>query len=320
MARMAALFLMLCVAAGTTAHGQPFPSKLITFVVPFAAGSGTDTVARLLAHHLGIALGQTVIIENKAGANGVIAAQQVARSTADGHTLLVAINTTHSANPAGMIKNVPYDPIKDFTPVSRVGNYIFVLLVNKEVPAASVKELIAYGNANPGKLSFASGNGTGIVAGKALAHWTKLDLLHVPYRSTPPAVNDVLGGRVSMMFVDLITTLSHIQAGTLRPLAVTTKGRTPLLPDLPSLHEQGLENYDITSWCGIFAPANTPRDVVVRLNSELVKIINSAEVKQRLTDVGFEAISSTPEGLDEFVKAQLVLWTRLIKDTGIEAQ
>jgi tripartite-type tricarboxylate transporter receptor subunit TctC len=320
MGRMAALFLMLGVAAGTAAHGQPFPSKLITFVVPFAAGSGTDTVARQLGHHLGIALGQTVIIENKAGANGVIAAQQVARSAPDGYTLLVATNTTHSANPAGMIKNVPYDPIKDFTPVSRVGNYIFVLLINKDVPATSVKELIAYGNANPGKLSFASGNGTGIVAGKALAHWTKLDLLHVPYRSTPPAVNDVLGGRVSMMFVDLITTLSHIQAGTLRPLAVTTKGRTPLLPELPSLHEQGLENYDITSWCGIFAPANTPRDVVVRLNGELRKIIDSAEVKQRLADVGFEAISSTPEGLDEFVKAQLVLWTRLIKDTGIEAQ
>ena len=320
MGRIASLVLMLCLAAGTAAHGEPFPSRTITMVVPFAAGSGTDTVARLLGHHLSIALGQAVIIENKAGANGVIAAQHVARSAPDGHTLLVATNTTHSANPAGMIKNVPYDPIKDFAPVARVGNYIFVLLVNKDVPAASLKELIAYGKANPKTLSFASGNGTGIVAGKALAHWTGLDLLHVAYRSTPPAVNDVLGGRVSMMFVDIITTLSHIQAGTLRALAVTTKARTPLLPNLPSLHEQGLENYDITSWCGIFAPANTPKEVVARLNGELVKIIDSPEVKQRLTDVGFEAISSSPEGLDEFVRAQLVLWTRLIKDTGIEAQ
>jgi tripartite-type tricarboxylate transporter receptor subunit TctC len=320
MGRVASLLLALCLAASTAAHGQPFPNKTITFVVPFAAGSGTDTVARLLAHHLGIALAQTVIVENKAGANGVIAAQHVARSAPDGYTLLVATNTTHSANPAGMIKNVPYDAINDFAPVVRVGNYIFVLLVNKDVPATSLKELIAYGKANPGKLSFASGNGTGIVAGKALAYWTGLDLLHVPYRSTPPATNDVLGGRVSMIVVDIITTLPHIQAGTLRALAVTTKGRTPLLPDLPSLHEQGLENYDITSWCGIFAPANTPKEVVGRLNGELRKIIDSPEVKQRLANVGFEAISSTPEGLDEFVKAQLVLWKRLIKDTGIEAQ
>jgi tripartite-type tricarboxylate transporter receptor subunit TctC len=320
MGRIASLLLMLCMTAGSAAHGQPFPSKTVTLVVPFAAGSGTDTVARLLAHHLQPALGQTVIVENKAGANGVIAAQHVARSSPDGHTLLVATNTTHSANPAGMIKNVPYDPIGDFTPVARVGTYIFVLLVNKDVPVTSIKELVAYGNANPGKLSFASGNGTGVVAGKALAYWTKLDLLHVPYRSTPPAVNDVLGGRVSMMVVDIITTLSHIQAGTLRPLAVTTKERTPLLPDLPSLHEQGLENYDITSWCGIFAPANTPKEVVGRLNSELVKIIGSAEVKKRFADIGFEGISSTPEGLDTFVRAQLVLWRRLIKDTGIEAQ
>src|SRR5581483_11399457 len=200
-------------------------------------------------------------------------------------TLLVATNTTHSANPAGMIKNVPYDAVKDFAPVSRVGTYIFVLVVNPEIPARSLQELIAYGKANPGKLSFASG--TGIVAGKALGHWTGLDLLHVPYKSTPPAVNDVLGGRVSMIFVDLITTLSHIQAGSLRALAVTTRERTALLPDLPSLHEQGLENYDITSWCGIFAPAGTPPEAVGRLNAELRRIIGSAEVKKRLADVGF---------------------------------
>src|SRR5581483_1319979 len=255
MGRLLSLLVAVCIASAQAVRAESFPSKTVTLVVPFAAGSGTDTVARLLGHHLTAALGQTVIVENKAGANGVIAASYVARSAPDGHTLLVATNTTHSANPAGMIKNVPYDAVKDFAPVSRVGTYIFVLVVNPEIPARSLQELIAYGKANPGKLSFASGNGTGIVAGKALGHWTGLDLLHVPYKSTPPAVNDVLGGRVSMIFVDLITTLSHIQAGSLRALAVTTRERTALLPDLPSLHEQGLENYDITSWCGIFAPA-----------------------------------------------------------------
>jgi tripartite-type tricarboxylate transporter receptor subunit TctC len=317
---LVSLVFFACLTAAGAAHAQSFPTRTVTLVVPFAAGSGTDTVARLLGHHLIGALGQTVIVENKAGANGVIAASYVARSAPDGHTLLVATNTTHSANPAGMIKSVPYDAVKDFAPVSRVGTYIFVLAINPEVPARSLKELIAYGKANPGKLSFASGNGTGIVAGKALAYWTGLDLLHVPYRSTPPAVNDVLGGRVSMIFVDLITTLPQIEAGSLRAIAVTTKERTRLLPDLPSLHEQGLENYDITSWCGIFAPAGTPKDVVDRLNAELRKIIENDEVRKRLADVGFEAISSTPEQLGEFVSAQLVLWKRLIKDTGIEAQ
>jgi tripartite-type tricarboxylate transporter receptor subunit TctC len=320
MGRAVWVVLVFCMMASEAAHAQSFPSKALTFVVPFAAGSGTDTVARLLAHHLSIALGQTVIVENKAGANGVIAASYVARAAADGYTLLVATNTTHSANPAGMIKNVPYDAVNDFTPVTRVGTYIFVLVTNPDVPARSLQELIAYGHANPGKLSFASGNGTGIVAGKALAHWTGLDLLHVPYRSTPPAMKDVLGGRVSMMFIDLITTLPQIQAGSLRALAVTTKARTPLLPELASLHEQGLENYDITSWCGIFAPANTPKEVVARLNAELRKIIESSEVTSRLAAVGFETIASTPEQLGEFVKTQLVLWKRLIKDTGTEAQ
>jgi tripartite-type tricarboxylate transporter receptor subunit TctC len=219
-----------------------------------------------------------------------------------------------------MIKNVPYDAINDFTAVTRVGTYINVLVTNTDVPARSLRELIAYGNANPGKLSFASGNGTGIVAGKALARWTGVDLLHVPYRSTPQALNDVLGGRVSMMFVDLTTALSQIQAGSVRALAVTTKERTPLFPELPSLYEQGLKDYDITSWCGIFAPANTPKEVVERLNAELRKIIESAEVNRRLADIGFEAIASSPEQLDDFVKAQLVLWKRLIKDTGTEPQ
>jgi tripartite-type tricarboxylate transporter receptor subunit TctC len=295
MGRVAWLILAFCVTANGVAHSQSFPTKTIALVVPFAAGSGTDTVARLLGHHLSIALDQTVLVENKAGASGVIAASYVARAT-------------------------PYDAINDFTAVTRVGTYINVLVTNTDVPARSLRELIAYGNANPGKLSFASGNGTGIVAGKALARWTGVDLLHVPYRSTPQALNDVLGGRVSMMFVDLTTALSQIQAGSVRALAVTTKERTPLFPELPSLYEQGLKDYDITSWCGIFAPANTPKEVVERLNAELRKIIESAEVNRRLADIGFEAIASSPEQLDDFVKAQLVLWKRLIKDTGTEPQ
>ena len=317
-----ALLLAACCALlpWVGADAQPFPTKPLTLVVPFAPGSGTDTVSRLIGQHLGTALGQPVVIENKAGANGVLAAQHVARSAPDGYTLLAATNTTHSANPGGMVKNVPYDAVKDFAPVARAGNYIFALVVNPDVPAKTLPELIAHAKANPGKLTIASGNGTGIVAAETLKRAAGIDILHVPYKSTPPALNDILGGRISTMFIDLTTGLSHINAGSIRPLAVTTLERTRLLPDLPSLNEAAVKNYDITSWCGFFAPASTPKEVVDRLNAELRKVIEGEEVKKRLGEAGFDAFSSTPEELGRFVQEQVVLWTRLIKESGIEAQ
>ena len=313
---LAAGFLSL---AATVALAQAYPSKPITIVVPFGPGSGTDTVSRLIGQYLSVAFNQSVVIENKAGANGAIAATHVARAPADGHTLLMATNSTHAANPS-LMKNLTYDPLKDFAPLARVGSYIFMLVINPQIPAKTMPELIAYAKDNPGKLSYASGNTTGIVAGETLKRWAGLDILHVPYKSTPPAINDLLGGRVSMMFIDLTTGLPHVQSGTLRALAVTTKERTALLPDLPSLHEAGVTNYDITSYAAVFAPAGTPKELVTRLNAELRKIVENLEVKQKLTTAGFDAFSSTPEQLDEFVKTQLVLWGRLIKDSGIEAQ
>jgi tripartite-type tricarboxylate transporter receptor subunit TctC len=310
---------LLGLAATNAAFTQPYPTKPITIVVPFGPGSGTDTVSRLVGQYLGMALNQSVVVENKAGANGAIAATYVARAPADGHTLLMATNSTHAANPS-LMKNLTYDPVKDFAPLARVGSYIFMLVINPQIPAKTIPELIAYAKDNPGKLSYASGNTTGIVAGETLKRWAGLDILHVPYKSTPPAINDLLGGRVSMMFIDLTTGLPHVQSGALRALAVTTKERTALLPDLPSLHEAGVTNYDITSYAAVFAPAGTPKEIVTRLNAELRKIVETPEVKQKLTTAGFDAFSSTPEQLDEFVKAQLVLWSRLIKDSGIEPQ
>lgn len=309
-----------CVTLAVVPAGaQEFPTKPITIVVPFGAGSGTDTISRLIGQQLGVALGQSVVIENKAGASGSIAASYVARQPADGHTLLMATNSTHSANPS-LIKNLPYDPVKDFAPVARAGSYIFVLAVNKDVPAKSLQELIAYTKANPGKLSYASGNTTGIVAGETFKRWAGIDLLHVPYKSTPQAVTDVLSGRVSMIVIDLTTGLTHIQAGGLRALAVTTKQRSALLPDLPTLHESGVSNYDITSWAGLFAPAATPKPVVARLNAEMQKVIAHPEVKAKLAAAGFEAFSGPPESLGQFVQEQIALWSKLIKDSGIEAQ
>ena len=203
-------------------------------MVPFAAGSGTDSITRIIGQQLSVALNQSVVIENKVGASGVLAATYVARAAPDGYTLLMATNSTHSANPH-LFKSLSYDPVKDFAPVARAGSYVFMLVVNPDVPAKTLPELVAYAKANPGKLTYASGNTTGIVAGETLKSKAGIDVLHVPYKSTPPAINDVLGGRVSMMFIDLAPGLEHVRAGTMRPLAVTTKERSALLPDLPSL-------------------------------------------------------------------------------------
>jgi tripartite-type tricarboxylate transporter receptor subunit TctC len=301
------------------ASALDYPSKPITIIVPFGPGSGTDTVTRVIAQPLGVALNQTIVIENKPGANGTIAAAQVARSSPDGHTLLMSTNSPHSAAPS-LTKSLTYDPVKDFAPLSRVGSYTFILVVNPAVPATSIAELIAYAKDNPGKLTYASGNTSGIVAGETLKHATEINILHIPYKTIPPALNDVLGGRISMIFTDLTPGLPHVRAGTLRALAVTRLQRSALVPDVPSMHEAGVTNFDMDSWAGMFAPANTPVDIVTRLNTELRKIIGDPKVKAQMANIGFEAFSSAPEELGEFVKVQLVKWSKMIKDAGIEPE
>ena len=318
MRRLFRCLVAICLWAGA-AHAETYPSRQITIVVPFAAGSGTDSIARIIGQQLSIALKQSVVIENKVGASGVIAATYVARSAPDGYTLLMATNSTHSANPF-LFKSLSYDPVRDFAPVARAGSYVFMLVVNKDLPAKTLPELVAYAKANPGKLTYASGNTTGIVAGETLKSRAGIDVLQVPYKSTPPALNDVIGGRVSMMFIDLAPGLEHVRAGTLRALAVTTKERSALLPDLPSLHEAGIPGYDVTSWAGLFAPAGTPPEVVTRLNDEVRKIIADPDAKAKIAVTGFDAFSGPPETLAAFVQSELVTWGKLIKDAGIEPQ
>ena len=315
--RMFVLFAAAVLAP--QAGAQHYPSKPITVVVPFGPGSGTYVVTRAIAQPLSQALKQSVVIENKPGANGAIAAAQVARSAPDGYTLLMSTNSPHSAAPS-LNKTIAYDPLKDFVGLSRVGSYTFMVAVHRDVPVTSVAELIAYANANPGKLSYASGNTSGIVAGETLKHAAGINILHVPYKSIPTALNDVLAGRVSMILTDMTPGLPHIKAGTLRALAVTRLKRSTLLPDVPSLHEAGVPNFDMDSWAGLFAPANTPNDIVVRLNSELRAIIDNPEVRARIAALGFEAFSSSPAELDEFAKVQLVKWTKMIRDAGIEQE
>jgi tripartite-type tricarboxylate transporter receptor subunit TctC len=301
------------------ANAQSYPSKPITFVLPFGPGSGSDLIGRIIGQRLGAALGQSVIIETKPGANGAIAAAQVARSAPDGYTIFLASNTPMAAAPS-LNKAISYDPIKDFIALCRIGSFTQLLLVHPDIPAKSVQELVAYAKANPGKLSFASANASSVVAGETLKRTAGLDLLHVPYRTSVPAVQDVLGGRVSMLFTDMATGLPHHRSGALRGLATTRLQRSALVPELPTLDESGVKGFDMDSWAAFFLPANTPRDIVTRLNTELRKIIDNPEVKAQIAATGFEAFSSSPEELDGFTKAQLVKWTKMIKDAGIQPE
>jgi len=301
------------------AHAQTYPNKPITIIVPFGAGSATDTITRVVGQQLSIALKQSVVVENRPGANGALAALYVARAAPDGYTLFMSTNSPHSAVPF-LMKNVAYDVNKDFTAITRMGSYTLMLVTHPSVPAKNVKELIAHARANPGKLSYASGNTSGVVAGATLAHWAKIDLLHVPYKSAPPAIQDLLAGRVSMMFNDFTTSMPHVQAKTMNAFAVTRIKRSALFPELPTMDEAGVEGFDMDSWAGIFGPGNMPPAIVTQLNTELRKIIDSAEVKQKLRAAGFEAFSSSPKEMDDFMKVQLAKWGRMIKDAGIQPE
>ena len=314
---LAALPLAVTLMSGA-ALAQTYPTRNITLVLPFAAGSGTDTTTRLIGKELGTALGVSMVIDNKAGANGSIAASYVARSAPDGYTLFVTTNTSHSANPY-LLKNMTYDPVKDFTPIARTGDLPFMLVIHPEIPANSVADLIALAKKEPGKYSYASGSSAAIVAGATFARLAGIDLLHVPYKSSPPALTDLIAGRVSMMFIDVPTGLPHVNAKALKALAVTTKQPSALLPHLPTM-DATVKGFDITSWQGYFGPANMPKDVVVRLNAEIRKVIERPDIKSQLAERGMEAFSGPPEEFDAFVKEQLVVWEKLITEAGIEKQ
>lgn len=317
----------LCTLAALASFGASFgaqaadyPTQTIKLIVPFSAGSGTDAIARITAQALGEALKGTVIVDNKAGANGVIAAEFVAKSPPDGYTLFMTTNTTHSANPS-LMKRLPYDPIKSFAPVSRLGNLPFMLVVNNKLPVKTVAELMAYGKSKPGELTYASGNSTGIISGATFAHMAGIDMLHVPYKSTPPAIVDVIGGQVSMMFVDTAAGMAMVKGGKMRALAVTTEERSKLFPELPPMAATpGLKGFDITSWNGVFAPAGTPRDIVEKLNKALVGMTQEKATSEKMAALGFDAFGSTPDELGVFVATELVKWSKLVKNANIQPE
>ncbi len=320
MRKLFAVFATVAVAVLLTVavRAEDYPTRPITFVAVFGPGSASDTICRIIADPLSKALGQPVVVEDRPGADGALAALYVHHQPADGYTLLMGTNSPLSADPF-LHKDVAYDPVKDFVPVTRVGSFTLMLVVDPKLPIHSIKELVAYAKANPGKLSFASGNTAGIVAGDTLAKWAGIKMLHVPYKSTPPALEDIIGGRVSMMFADFTTAIPHVQAGTLRALAVTRIKRSSLFPELPTMDEAGIKGFNIDAWAGLVAPAGTPPEIVTKLNGALRKIIDSPDVQQKFKNVGFEGFSSTPDELGDYIKAQLVEWKKMVTDANIQS-
>jgi tripartite-type tricarboxylate transporter receptor subunit TctC len=304
---------------GAVANAQNYPDKPITIVVPFGPGSGTDVITRIIAQPLGVALNQNIVVETKPGANGAIAATYVAHATPDGYTLFMSTNSPHSAAPT-LNKSINYDPIKDFTGITRVGSYTIMLAVDGRLPFKSVAELVAHAKANPGKLSYGSGNTAGIVSGALFKQWAGVDVVHVPYKTVPQAITDVLGGQIPIVFTDLSPGLPHFASGALRPLASTRLQRSTLLPSVPTFAELGATNFEVDAWAALFAPAGTPPTVINRINAEVRKILADPKVKEQVAKVGFETFTSTPAELNEFAKVQLVKWTKMIKDAGINPE
>jgi putative tricarboxylic transport membrane protein len=316
---LVAVAAIAAVLSGSALYADNFPSRPVTFTAVFGPGSASDTICRIIADPLGQALKQPVIVEDRPGADGALAALYVHHQPADGYSLLMATNSPLSADPF-LLKDLAYDAEKDFAPVTRVGSFTLMLVVNPDLPIHSMKDLVDYAKANPGKLSYASGNTAGVVGGKTLANYAGVDMLHVPYKSSPPAIEDVIAGRVSMMFADFTVAMPHVSANQVRALAVTRIKRSALFPDLPTLDEAGIKGFNLDAWAGLVAPAGTPPDVIAKLNGALRKIIDSPEVQAKFKNVGFEGFSSTPEELGNFIKVQLGEWGKMVKEAGLSPQ
>jgi len=298
---------------------QSYPTAPITLVVPFAAGSGTDGVARSVAQKLSERLKQPVIVENKAGASAQIAAQHVAAAKPDGYTLFMTTNTSHSANPA-LFKSLKYDPIKDFTPILRVGELPFALAINPGVPAKTLSEFIEYVKKNPGKVSYATPNSTSLLTSETIKRMAGIDLLGVPYKSSPQAMTDLISGQVQMYVVDLGSGMSTLKTDRVRTLAITTAKESAMLPGVPPVANT-IKDFDLTSWNGIFGPANLPKPIVDKINAEMQVVLADKELQAKLASMGFEIWpSKTPEEFSKYVADQLTHWTTLIRAAGIQPQ
>ena len=307
----------LALLVATSALGQ-YPSKPVRVLVPFGAGSSTDIVMRILAQPLSQSLGQPVVVENKPGADGAIAAAEAAKAAADGHTLLLATNSPMSAAPH--LRKLPYDALADFTPITLVGNYTFFVLVHPSVPARNLAEFITYARANPGKLNYGTGNTSGIVMTAMLASQAGIDLVHVPYKSEPPAITDLLSGNIQVMISSYATVAPHLREGKLRALVTTLPSRSSLLMDVPSIVEAGFPKFTVSPWAGMFGPARMTKDVAERLNRELNSLLARQDVRDSLLRQAFDPKGASTAEFAKYVREQYDIWGKAIREAGIQPE
>ena len=316
---MSRIVVALIAALISTAAAAQYPNKPIRLIVPFPPGGAAELGARIYAQPLGEALGQTVVIETRPGADGAIAAEATMKAPPDGYTLFYATNTAFSWLPA-VRKNPPYDPVTDFTPVSLVGQFGFFIFSHPSVPAKNMSELLAHIRANPGKLNYGSGNSTSMLSTAQLVLQEKLDVVHIPYKGDGPLSVDLLGGRVQFAIATQGTAAPQVKEGKLRVLATLLSNRSPLLPEAPTMEEAGLRSLSITPWGGVFGPANMPRDIVARVARELGVVLKRPDVRTAFEKLAFEPKSSTPEELAAFVKEQGEIWRRVVAEVGIKPE
>lgn len=310
------LFFALCVI-GDQAHAQTYPSKSIRLIVPFPPGGPADILSRAIGQKLTDSWGQQVVVDNRAGAGGTIGSDLAAKGAPDGYTLLMGFVGTHAINPS-LYSSLPYDNVKSFEPVSLVATATIILVLHPSLPAKSVKELIALAKSKPGELTFGSpGNGTPQhLAGELFNTMAGVKMTHVPFKGAVPAINDLLGGRISLIFSSAPPALPHVATGKLRALAVTSGKRSSVSPDLPTVAESGLPGFEVINWYGVLAPARTPKTIVEKLNTEIAKVTKMPDVKERLSSVGIEALSSTPAQFAAFIKEETAKWAKVVKFSG----
>jgi tripartite-type tricarboxylate transporter receptor subunit TctC len=306
---------------GADARAQaPWPSKPIVYVVPFPPGGNTDTLARLLSKDLAAALGQPVVVENKPGAGGNLGSDFVAKAAPDGYTIVGGTISSHAINPS-MYQKMPYDAVKSFEPVIMIGRLPLVLVVNVATPYKTYADLVKAAKAKPGEISYATpGNGTSPhLAAELLKGLVGIDIAHIPYKGSAPAVGDVVAGHVPMMFDSMLVVGQHIKAGKLRPLMVAASKRLDSLPDVPTAAELGVQGFEVSSWQAVFAPAGTPKPIVQRLNAEIARIMQTPEIKARLAGLEVQPDGGPPESLAEYQKAEVAKWAKVVKQAGIKA-
>ena len=316
--KLSALELIGCAVLALLAPvaiAQQFPVKPMRIIVPYAPGGGTDILARLYAQKLTESWGQSVVVENRPGADGVIGSGIVARSSPDGYTLALVV-AAHVIN-ASMKRSLPYDVLKDFAPVTLVAASPWVVVVNPAVPANNIQELIALAKAQPGKLAFGSSEPSSRLAGELFKSQAGIDLLHVPYKGGSQIMTDLLGGHIQIGFTSLLTVLQHYKSGRLRVLGVGTRSRSPSMPDIPSVIEAGLPGYETSAWYGLYAPAGTPQEIILKVQREFVRISTQPDIKERLAQLGADSVVSTPDAFAAFTKSEMAKYAKVVKDAGI---